>query len=96
MTRFPFLTGVYVFFATIVSARSSQARSAIMKNNQVIANLHSPEIEMEFGSGSNTAVASMHRGDEVWIKTLGGHAVDDWSDFGGFLLFPDLQWHVIG
>lgn len=84
--------GTYVFFVSITGAPSTRVRTSLVKDGSPVVHTHTPKVTGEYASASNMAVLHLNQGDSIWVETVDaqtGLAVDNWSAFSGFLLYPD-------
>lgn len=87
-------TGVYVFFANIMSEDSTTGldyiETEIVKNGNQIAEMYSGA-QQAYDSSSNMAVAWLDKGDHVWVRVHGTWSNNFsihccFSTFSGFLI----------
>ncbi|XP_045169963.2 complement C1q tumor necrosis factor-related protein 3-like [Mercenaria mercenaria] len=97
-------SGVYVFFANIMSEVSSglsYIETEIVKNGDQLAEMYSGAKDA-FDSSSNMAVTSLKKGDHVWVRVHGSWSNNFsihccFSTFSGFLIGQDeLTENIIG
>ncbi|XP_064613623.1 heavy metal-binding protein HIP-like [Liolophura sinensis] len=89
--------GLYLFTATVLSNLGDRIETEIMLHKsegdmkqESVAKLYSGAASTErYGSGSNTVVLELAKGDTVWLREyngLGSFVYQQWSSFSGALI----------
>ena len=86
------LPGLYVFNVYCVTEPGQDIRLELVQNGVHKIYIFAPNKNNgTYSTSSNMAVLNLQMGDTVSVQTLSSHqgpAIDDWSQFTGFLLLP--------
>ena len=89
--------GVYLFSAALLSDNKSSSAivhaTISVNGNKAAKILAISEPHQHRDQGSNTLIAELKRGDQVWVKNIDNNAVticgiNGYSTFSGYLLYP--------
>ena len=89
--------GVYLFSSSLVSdsqSHSTNVHAAISVNgNKAAKILAISEANRHRDQGSNTLIADLKKGDQVWVKNVDNNdaticGINGFSTFSGYLLYP--------
>ncbi|XP_021342909.1 complement C1q tumor necrosis factor-related protein 2-like [Mizuhopecten yessoensis] len=83
------VNGTYLFAAHVLCNLDSDAFGWIMMNGNYVIPMHGDQ-RAGYGTGSNTIILHLVKGDHVWIQlSKNSSLLNDYSTFSGYLLYAD-------